>query len=100
MDFIGHALGCQTVVHDKKLSAGKLGSAKQVSDVLTEKNGAKVIKIMSAHDFLLSEMMQSLHNAQCVDRLLVKCHVLVAKGDTTQIEVTLHLKEHAVDLTG
>lgn len=114
IEFICRTLGCTPVAHSDQMTADKLGSAEQVSDVFMEGGSNKVVKftgvqsagntvtvlLRGSNEFVLGEAERSLHDAQCVVRSLVKKRALIAGGGAAETEASLKLQEHAQGLTG
>ncbi len=59
-----------------------------------------MVLLCGSNDLVLAKANRSIHNAQCVVRLLVKERHLIAGGGATKTEVSLYLQEQMVETTG
>jgi T-complex protein 1 subunit delta len=59
-----------------------------------------MVLLRGSNDLVLAKANRSIHNAQCVVRLLVKEHHLITGGGATKTEAPLRLRELMVETTG
>jgi len=113
ISFIANSLGCIPIVDIESFSEEKFGKADIVeeksffSEKITEFKGimrqfskTATILIRASNTLLLEEAQRSIHDAVCVIRSIIRRRFLIAGGGSTEIEISIQLKQYSKGITG
>lgn len=112
VEFITKTLGCVPIASIESFVPEKLGKADMVEEIGSAEsklvkitgipNTGKTVSVIvhGSNKLVLDEADRSLHDALCVIRSLVKKRSLIAGGGAPEIEIAMHLSNHAKTLKG
>lgn len=111
--FICKTLKCTPIAHIDQLTTEKLGTAKNIEEVMLS-DDSKIVKVTGVNEeshtvsilcrgsnkLIVDEAERSLHDALCVVRAIVKSKALVVGGGAPEIEMSYKLSQWAREQEG